>query len=75
MSDWIKDRKWLTEEYKLKGVLEVSFSLDGDKYCARIGENLQEGLAGFGDSPVKAMRELANEIERQNWNLPHITLW
>ncbi len=27
---------------------------DGDKWCALYGENLQEGVAGFGDTPEKA---------------------
>lgn len=30
-------------------------SLDGDKWCALYGPNLQEGVAGFGDSPADAM--------------------
>jgi len=28
---------------------------DGDQWCALLGENLQEGVCGFGDSPAKAM--------------------
>lgn len=28
---------------------------DGDKWCALYGENLQDGLAGFGDTPDEAM--------------------
>ena len=29
--------------------------LDGDSWCVLMGENLQVGIAGFGDSPEKAM--------------------
>ncbi len=29
--------------------------LDGDRWCALYGENLQEGVAGFGMSPAEAM--------------------
>lgn len=29
--------------------------IDGDQWCALYGENLQDGVAGFGDSPAKAM--------------------
>lgn len=29
--------------------------IDGTKWCALYGENLQDGLAGFGDSPAQAM--------------------
>ena len=30
---------------------------DGTKWCALFGENLQEGVAGFGDTPAQAMAE------------------
>ena len=29
--------------------------LDGNQWCALYGENVQDGVAGFGDSPEKAM--------------------
>ncbi len=29
--------------------------LDGDVWCALYGENIQEGVVGFGESPSKAM--------------------
>lgn len=29
---------------------------DGNAWCALYGENLQEGVAAFGDSPAEAMR-------------------
>jgi len=28
---------------------------DGDQWCALYGENLQDGCAGFGDTPEEAM--------------------
>jgi hypothetical protein len=28
---------------------------DGNQWCVLYGENLQEGIAGFGDTPDKAM--------------------
>ncbi len=30
---------------------------DGTKWCALYGDNLQEGVAGFGDTPAEAMHE------------------
>jgi hypothetical protein len=30
--------------------------IDGDAWCALYGENLQDGVAGFGGSPAEAMR-------------------
>lgn len=29
--------------------------IDGNAWCALYGENLQDGVAGFGDSPAAAM--------------------
>jgi len=29
--------------------------IDGDQWCALYGTNLQDGVAGFGDSPANAM--------------------
>lgn len=30
-------------------------SVDGNQWCALYGDNLQDGVAGFGDSPADAM--------------------
>ena len=30
--------------------------VDGDKWCALLGENIQIGVVGFGASPDEAMR-------------------
>lgn len=29
--------------------------IDGNQWCALYGDNLQDGVAGFGDSPANAM--------------------
>lgn len=34
-----------------------SLSIDGNQWCALYGENLQDGVAGFGDSPSLAMHD------------------
>lgn len=36
-------------------VFKPTLSKDGDMWCALFGENLQEGVAGFGETPSKAM--------------------
>lgn len=36
--------------------------IDGDQWCALYGDNLQDGVAGFGDTPDKAMRDF-----NKNW--------
>ena len=35
--------------------------VDGDKWCALYGENLQDGVAGFGDTPEEAMKAFNKE--------------
>ena len=41
---------------------KIVIKLDGDEWCALMGENLQEGLAGFGETPIEAVRQLV-------WNI------
>lgn len=36
-------------------IYRPTLSVDGDQWCALYGENLQEGVSGFGDSPDAAM--------------------
>jgi hypothetical protein len=36
---------------------KASLSLDGNQWCWLYGDNLQEGIAGFGDTPAKAAIE------------------
>lgn len=46
----------------------INVYIDGDQWYAMLGENLQDGLAGFGDTPQEALRELAYEIDQYGWN-------
>ena len=41
---------------------QVEVSLDGNKWCALIGGDLQEGVAGFGDTPMLALCALCQEL-------------
>lgn len=36
-------------------IFKPSLYKDGNMWCALFGDNLQEGVAGFGDTPAKAM--------------------
>ncbi len=42
-----------------------SLSIDGNMWCALYGENLQDGVAGFGTSPAHAMDDFD-----KNWHSP-----
>lgn len=48
---------WTESERKRPFVLlKPKIFIDGDKWCALYGENLQDGVAGFGDTPDEASR-------------------
>lgn len=42
-------------------IYKPAIRLDGNKWCALYGEDLQCGVAGFGDSPAQAMDEFDKE--------------
>ena len=44
-------------------VFKPRLSVDGDQWCALYGENLQDGVAGFGGSPAEAMLDFDS-----NWH-------
>jgi len=35
-------------------ILRPKLFIDGNKWCALYGDNLQDGVCGFGDSPAQA---------------------
>ncbi len=43
------------EQQRPSVVFKPTLSKDGNMWCALFGENLQEGVAGFGETPAKAM--------------------
>ena len=43
----------------------VRVTKDGNAICALLGENLQEGQAGFGQTVSEALHNLAHELQRQ----------
>jgi hypothetical protein len=43
------------EELNLFKTLNPKLSKDGNQWCVLLGDNLQEGICGFGDSPRKAI--------------------
>ena len=46
--------------------LKPKFSKDGNMYCFLFGDNLQEGIAGFGESPNEAAMNLYNQFVGRN---------
>ncbi|MDD2255426.1 hypothetical protein [Methanoculleus sp.] len=47
----------------MSGDQEIRISLDGNKWCALRGTNLQEGESGFGATPEIALMSLLAEHE------------
>jgi hypothetical protein len=45
--------------------LRPRLSIDGNKWCALYGDNLQDGVAGFGDSPAEALYDFDCEMHRK----------
>jgi hypothetical protein len=58
----------LSEIAGVGGDSMIRVFMDGDKWCALLGDDLQSGLAGFGDTPAEALQQLVWEIERYGWN-------
>lgn len=42
--------------------LRPKISIDGELWCVLYGENLQEGISGFGSTPREAMQNFENNL-------------
>jgi len=42
-------------EYNLVAILKPRISIDGNQWCVLFGENLQDGVCGFGDTAYDAV--------------------
>ncbi|HEY0019052.1 MAG TPA: hypothetical protein VGC13_22310 [Longimicrobium sp.] len=67
-NDYVPDGLWvvgggLGAAAAAERCLVVHVSADGDRWCALIGGNLQDGIAGFGGSPPDALRALAAALD------------
>ena len=45
------------EQQRPSVLYRPALMVDGTRWCALYGENLAEGVAGFGDTPAEAMHE------------------
>lgn len=52
-------------------LLRPKIYIDGNRWCALYGDNLQDGVAGFGDTPAKAAQQF--DIEWLNAKTPPIS--
>lgn len=62
----ILQQEFITVAYEMQrpsAIYKPNLSIDGDQWCALYGVDLMNGVAGFGDSPAKAMDNFDKE-----WN-------
>jgi hypothetical protein len=50
-------------QYKIFSMLKPSIQIDGNQWCVLYGEDLQSGVAGFGDIPHLAVLDF-----NTNWH-------
>ena len=58
------------EEMNLVSLLHPKVFMDGDKWCVLYGEDLMNGVAGFGDSPILAVYDF-NKAWKKEINHDH----
>ncbi len=49
-------------EIRPEAIYKPRLFVDGNQWCALYGENIQEGIAGFGDTPSEALTSWGNEF-------------
>ena len=52
-------------EYNLFSMLKPKFGIDGNQHFVLYGENLQEGITGFGDTLYKAILDFNKAFHKE----------
>lgn len=58
-------------EYNLVAMLKPTIAIDGNQWCVLYGENLHDGIAGFGDTPYLAVLAFNKEWDSKLPEPPH----
>lgn len=58
------------QEYNLAATLKPAIMIDGNQWCVLWGENLQDGVAGFGDTPYLAILDFNKAFHKPLANSP-----
>ena len=53
------------EEFNLFSILRPKICIDGDQWCVLYGDNLQDGVAGFGRTPRAAVYDFNKSWDKQ----------
>jgi len=59
------DNVYHAKQYIVMKAFNLKPFKDGNMWCVLFGENVQEGVAGFGESPFEAIVDF-----NENWNKP-----
>lgn len=51
-------------DFAIVASLKPRVFIDGDKWCVLYGDNLQDGIAGFGSTPLEAVRDFNASWQR-----------
>lgn len=51
-------------------ILKPKYYIDGDKWCVLLGENIQTGICGFGNTLLAAIHNFGEEIEYKKCKKP-----
>jgi hypothetical protein len=54
----------ISAEMALVATLKPSIYIDGDEWCVLLGENIQNGISGFGDTSYKAILNFNAEFNK-----------
>ena len=55
--------------------IKLDLSLDGNKYCVLEGKNLQDGIAGFGETRLDAFSDYLRERDSKHECLAGPECW
>lgn len=53
------------EEYNLFSLLKPKVTIDGNMYCVLYGEDLYDGIAGFGETIYKAILNFNQQFNKE----------
>lgn len=53
------------QQFKLFSMLKPKIYKDGNQWCVLLGDNLQDGVCGFGESPFKAITDFDKNFYSQ----------
>lgn len=54
-----------SEEMNLVALLRPRVFIDGNMWCVLYGENIMDGVVGFGESPILAVYDFSKEWRRR----------